>query len=150
MCKRNLNIIYLILTIFILQGCSFKSNNCIKGKGPIVSREIKVDTFEELLLDGPFNYSTIPSNSIIIIVKGKSNILDSLNFRNENKKLRFGFNTGYYCLDTDIELEIYSPKLNKITLKDISHDLSESPVDLVTDSAGLMYLEEGTKRTKIN
>lgn len=97
--KTNLTLFALILVV------GFGLNSCaqIKGEGPIVTKELKVEDFTGVALKGSFNVE-VEQGDKSVRAKGNQNIIDRLDLEVKDGVLKVKLEKGNY---RDFELTVF-------------------------------------------
>jgi hypothetical protein len=104
----------LIITgiLFSLFGTGCK---VIVGTGPIIEREVPVEPFKGVDLDGSFNVTVEQGTDQNVKVLANENILEHVKLEVIDEVLYLGLEDGNY-MNYDLEVKLVVPELNKVTL----------------------------------
>ena len=105
--SRMLSTALFIFSTILLSSCTV-----ITGKGPVVERELKLDAFTGVQLDGSFNVSIEQGAQQKVLVLGNENILDKLKTDVLDGTLYISLEPGNYI---NYELEV------RLTVTTIEH-----------------------------
>lgn len=110
---KNLNIILILFTLGVLSSCTTFFNRGIIGNGQVVTKEINIDSFNQLEVDGVFNIVFKQGDKEAITIEADENIFELMRVKNVGNTL---------IIDYKEEVSIRkSTKLNiYITVVDIS------------------------------
>ena len=128
--SRSLIIILMVFTIGILSSCTSFLKNGITGNGHVVTKEVNIDSFSELEVDGVFNVVFKQGDKEALTIEADENIAKLIRVKNINNTLIIDYkeevsirkstklNLYVTVVDiTDINLNIVGDVLTKTSLK---------------------------------
>jgi hypothetical protein len=128
-----------ILTAVLLSSCS-RSLFCTKGEGPIVEKELSINSFNQLVLSGSFDTYITKSETFSVKAKGHENVINELNTNVSGN--RWDAKLDRMCfVDFELILFIQIPELNSIELEGsgdahIDGFFRQNYFDIITQGSG--------------
>jgi hypothetical protein len=138
---KNLLLVGLALALFT--SCE-KDDDCIYGRGGIVTRDYTIDNFDEIALYGYADVFLTRDAQTSLRIEGQENILTALNVEVNNGELRIGRNN---CFKDSEKLNVFisTPSLRGVKISGLCDVYSSSTFtgtgfDASIDGSGLMEL----------
>lgn len=103
----------LLFTLVILTSCNVFFNDGITGNGHVVTKEVNIDSFNELEVDGVFNLILKQGKKEAVTIEADENIAKLIQVHNEGKKLVVNYK-GRISIKQSTKLNVY------ITVVDIT------------------------------
>ncbi len=104
------NTIFSLITVLLLTSCEF-----VTGQGPIVSKEMKMQSFNAVELDGSFNVELNQGAVQKVEAKGQENIIEKLNLEVKDEVLYLSLKPGNYR-NIKLTVKLTVPKIKGINL----------------------------------
>ena len=101
-----------LLALTGLLTISCNKDTCIHGDGPIVAKEVDIELFSALDLNGSLNIVLIQGNEQKVIAKGQENIISYLSTEVDEGNWTIKMQQGCYN-DYELTLEITTPSLEE-------------------------------------
>lgn len=104
----------LITLILALSGCMSER---VEGNRDLMTEERTSLPFSEIVSQGSFNVTIIPSTETYVVVKAESNILPYLYTRSDGTTITVGYKNGYYIHEHyPVEIFLYTSEVRSIRL----------------------------------
>lgn len=92
---KTITISAVLSLCLLLSSCSFSidsitSNEQIRGQGEVIVEQIALDKFTALELKRGWNVTLEPASSNYMVIKANENLLEIIEFENQNEKLVIG------------------------------------------------------------
>jgi hypothetical protein len=100
------------LSIILSLSMTFSACNQIKGEGPIITKEIGVDDFDGVALEGSFNV-VVNQGIKTVVAEGHGNIIDRLDAEVRDGVLILELENGYYR-DYELNVSVSTNMLQKL------------------------------------
>jgi len=127
--KKFVAVSFVVMLATLLSGCmgvSFGGNiniggvqgNAVQGTGDVISRDIAVDNFDSIIIDGTYNvvYRHAPTNALTVSMH--ENLFDYLEVSVENGALRVGSSRPFNVnRGQGPNLYVYAPSLSSIDIR---------------------------------
>jgi len=127
---KSLIVILIVFTIGILSSCTSLLRNGITGNGHVVTKDVNIDSFNELEVDGVFNIVFKQGDKEAVTIEADENIAKLIRVKNVNNRLIIDYkedisirkstklNVYVTVVDiTEIDLNIVGDVLTNTSLK---------------------------------
>ncbi len=132
MLKRKLNTSLVIALLAISNFSCSLITNCTEGEGIAIEKEISIEHFDKIDLNGPYNVYLAQGEEQNVVVKTQPNLIDLINTDISRGKWKIDFKP---CVQSDEEISIY------ITLPELTH--------LLINGSGSIYTTQQFKANKL-
>ena len=142
------------LALFLLTSFSLMAQGSIKGSGPVITKEIKVPSFEGIHLSFSGNVVIRPGSTQKVEVKGQENLIDNISTNVKDKVWDIDFNANRVSNMKELIVYITIPRLTSIAIVGSGDVMTEGSFDngnmMDVAISGSGDLKLNTKVSKIN
>lgn len=148
---KKTSLIWLVAVVILFNiNCNKEKNDNnnedkIIGTGEVISKDIVVSPFHNIILEGVANIYVTIADTQIVIYKAQQEILDIMTYSVVNETFKLGMNNDNKEIETDKEIsaEITIPGIESITLTGVGNfELNgekQSILDIDLTGAGNVY-----------
>jgi hypothetical protein len=130
---KNNNVLLILVTTVILSGFLSGCNafaEQIKGSGKVVSKEIKIDAFTQLKMNGVFNVLISQGDKEALTIEADDNLVDLIEIRNDGNVLTIKQKKESDIKSTKFNIYITVKDLEKIETSSVGNIQTSTPLNL--------------------
>lgn len=112
------------LIALLIISCE-KQNDCIDGRGPIVSRDFTTDQFSGIFIYGKADIFITESSTTSLLIEGEENVLQVLDIEQSGDDIHIGRDNCFRDTKT-LKIRIATPELRELHLEGMCNATSDA------------------------